>query len=225
MRQQHRNGARQVGIEVPVEYAHGAARLVQQDFWIQGQPGECRAEEPGREVQETAVRDPRYSHASARPSSAQPIVIHWFFSCSGIATVTKASAAPATSANRPRSLCPAGSSRGATATAPREPRLRRPGRRRSSSRDRRRRTRRGRRRKPSRWRRSPRSTDLCCPSAAGQRKWIGDEYGVERAHQPQQLRPGGSEIPTALPLENRQPRGRDRRNGNVRPAMLRRQPE
>ena len=45
----------------------------------------------------------RYSQASAAPSSAQPIVIHWWLSCSGIATVAKASAAPATSARRPRS--------------------------------------------------------------------------------------------------------------------------
>ncbi len=49
---------------------------------------------------------PRQRQALERPANRDPL----FFSCSGIATVTNASAAPATSANRPRSLCPAGSS-------------------------------------------------------------------------------------------------------------------
>src|SRR5262245_11844604 len=44
-----------------------------------------------------------YSQASAAPSSAHPIVIHWLFNCSGMATVAQASAAPATTARRPRS--------------------------------------------------------------------------------------------------------------------------
>ena len=56
-------------------------------------------------------------------------------------------------------------------------------------------------------------------------QWIGDKYAVERCYQRQQVRPRSSEIPTSLPLDNRQPRGRDRRNGNVRPAMFGRQPE
>ena len=38
----------------------------------------------------------RYSQESAAPSSAQPIVIHWLLSCSGMATVANASDGAAT---------------------------------------------------------------------------------------------------------------------------------
>ena len=76
--EQHRAPPRQVGVEIPVEDADGASRLVQEDFGVHGQAHEHHRQQSEGRPEQAAVRDPREEPrergALECPAQRQPLV-------------------------------------------------------------------------------------------------------------------------------------------------------